>query len=131
MNDDRKQLALDVMTNAIETGAVGYWAIMSESPERLPLDDGIPGDICKVLLEEFDESTGQPIEPRRVYEITPQKVISAMKKISSDAIRINSALQNRIKVMLDANDYCEGEGGDAESDEVILQVACFGEIVYG
>lgn len=127
MKTEESQLARDVLTNFIESGwyrdfatNVDYTRIESNGDDNL--------EINNVKFEEFDESTGQPLEPRRVFEITPVKVLKAMRKIASDATNLNSDIRGRVKEAIDELDY---GNLDAETDSCIVQVAAFGEVVYG
>ena len=127
LNQAQIELARDVLTNAIETGAIGYWTCNQEWSRK----DGVDGEmITRISFEVRDENTDAPIEPRTVYTITEEKVIEAMKTIAIENA-INPDLHKRITGMWAADDYLAGEGGDSESDDVIVQVAALGRVTFG
>lgn len=130
MNEKQRQLALDVMTNAIETGAIGYWATMYERPTRVKLEDGEIGDIESFKIVDSDSDVTEPL---RTYTVEPNSILAAMEKIMKGEAPVRSDLRQNIGVMYLLEDYCADgvPGGDAETDDVIVQIACFGELVYG
>lgn len=121
------ELARDILTNAIEAPAIHYWTCEVEWDRN----DGVDGEmITEIRFEVLDESTGGPVEPRKVYTVNEEKVIEAMKTIAIED-NINSDLHKRITGMWASDDYCAGQGGDAESDDVIVQVAALGRVTFG
>lgn len=121
------ELARDVMTNAIEAPAINYWTTNVEW-ER---NDGADGEmITQIRLEVMDESTGEPMEPRHVYTVTEETVIEAMRKIVITA-EIRSDLHKLITNMWANDDYLAGRGGDAETDDAIIQFATLGKLTFG
>lgn len=127
LNQAQIELARDILTNAVETGAIGYWTCEVEWDRN----DGVDGEmITEIRFEVLDENTQEPIEPRRVYTITEEKVIEAMKTIAIED-NINPDLHKRITGMWAADDYLAGQGGDAESDDAIVQVAALGKVTFG
>lgn len=125
MNAELKQLSWDVMTNFVESRYSSWFMNLDYKRKDVEADEL---DIISLEFEEYDEGTMQPLEPRRVFEITEVKVIKAMRKIASDATNLNSELVDRIKEALDEENYCDL---DAETDDCIIQIAAFGELVYG
>lgn len=122
-----KELAFDVMTNAIETGAIGYWT----TNQNWSRNDGVDGEmIDSISFEVQDENTLQPVEPRVVYHINAEKIIDAMERIAIEKLT-GPELHKRITGMWATNDYLAGEGGDSESDDAIVQVAALGRITFG
>lgn len=117
-------LARDVLTDFVESG-YSQW-FMNLEYNRLPEDQDL--FITEVRFEEYDEGTMTPVEPRRVFTITETKVIKAMRKIAMEAVDIRSDLRDRIKEALHDENYANL---DAETDDCIVQVAAFGELVYG
>jgi hypothetical protein len=124
MNQEEQTLARDVLTNFVESGWSQWF--MNLDYTRLPEDQDL--FITEVKFEEFDEGTMQPLVPRRVFHITEVKVLKAMRKIASDATNVNTDIQDRIKEALKEQEYANL---DAETDDCIIQVAAFGELVYG
>jgi hypothetical protein len=125
MNTEEKQLAWDVMTNFVES-AYSQWYMNLEYTRKDVDADEL--DIINIKFEEYDEDTMTPVEPRRVFEITEVKVIKAMRKIASDATNLNTDITDRVKEALADQDYANL---DAETDDCIVQIAAFGELVYG
>lgn len=125
MNAEKKQLAWDIMTNFVESGYSQWFMNLDYKRKDVEADEL---DITELSFEEFDEDTMKPIEPRRVYQITPVLVLSAMSKIALGKISINDELAKRISESLADEDYLDL---DAETDDCIIQVAAFGELVYG
>lgn len=123
MNKEKVQLARDVLTNFVESG-YSQW-FMNLDYNRLPEDQDLW--ITKVSFEEFDEDTMTPVEPRKVFTITEADVIKAMRTICHGDL-IASTLQARIHEALTEEEYANL---DAETDDCIIQIAAFGELVYG
>lgn len=127
LNQAQIELARDILTNAIESSAIRYWTVNREWERK----DGVDGEmITRISFEVRDERTNAPVEPRRVYTITEEMVIDAMKTIAIENA-INPDLHKRITGMWAADDYLAGEGGDSESDDVIVQVAALGSVTFG
>jgi hypothetical protein len=125
MNTEETQIARDVMTNFVESGYSQWFMNLDYTRKDVEADEL---DVINLKFEEYDEGSMEPVEPRRVFEITETKVIKAMRKIASDATNINSEITDRIKEALGDQDYANL---DAETDDCIIQVAAFGEVVYG
>lgn len=125
MNAEETQIARDVMTNFVESGWSQWFMNLDYTRKDVEADEL---DIINLKFEEFDEGTMQPLEPRRVFEITEEKVIRAMRTITMTDFRINDDLKRRIYEALSEEDYLNL---DAETDDCIIQVAAFGQLVYG
>lgn len=125
MNAEETQIAFDVMTNFVESGWSQWHMNLDYNRKDVEADEL---DIVLLTFEEYDEDSMMPVEPRKVFTITPVKVIKAMRKIASDATNLNSSIVDRIKEALEDQDYANL---DAETDDCIIQVAAFGEVVYG
>lgn len=127
MNQAAKELANDILTNAVECDAIGYWTC-----RQAWVRDEEDHMIVSLEFEVRDEDTMKPVEPRVVYNLDAKKILAAMKRIATDdSLRINPHLRKRIADMWKAKDYLEGEGGDTQSDDVIVQIAALGEITFG
>lgn len=124
VNQEKTQLAYDVLTNFVES-RYSQW-FMNLDYKRLDVEADLL-DITEVSFEEFDEETMQPLEPRKVFVINPDKVIRAMNTIANGDL-VMGEIQNRIYEALVEEDYLNL---DAETDDCIIQVACFGTLVYG
>lgn len=121
------ELARDIMTNAIEAPAINYWTTNVEWFR----EDGEDGEmITKIHFEVLDESTGEPVEPRSLYTVTEETVIAAMEKIMREG-GVRPDLHKLIANMWANDDYLAGVGGDAETDDVIIQFATLGKLTFG
>lgn len=125
MNAEKKQLAWDIMTNFVESRYSSWFMNLDYKRKDVEADEL---DIVSLEFEEFDEDTMTPVEPRRVFQIDQAKVIKAMRTITMTDFRINDELKRRIYEALSEEDYLDL---DAETDDCIIQVAAFGELVYG
>lgn len=119
------ELARDILTNAVETGAIMYWTT-NQDWDR----DEEDHMIVRLRFEVRDENTGGPVEPRVVYHIDEPQIIEAMKTIAIENA-INPDLHKRITGMWASDDYLAGQGGDSESDDVIVQVAALKRLTFG
>jgi hypothetical protein len=125
LKQPEEQITFDVMTNFVESGYSQWFMNLDYKRKDVEADEL---DITEVSFEEFDEDTMRPLEPRRVFVITPDKVIAAMRKISNGEVEISPSTQERIHEALVDRDYANM---DAETDDCIIQVACFDALVYG
>jgi len=125
LKQQEEQITFDVMTNFVESGYSQWFMNLDYKRKDVEADEL---DIIELSFEEFDEDTMQPLEPRRVFTITPDKVIAAMRKISNGEVEISPSIQERIHESLVDRDYANM---DAETDDCIIQVACFDALVYG
>lgn len=121
------ELARDVMTNAIEAPAIHYWTTNVEWFR----EDGEDGEmVTKIRFEVMDESTQEPVSPRVVYVVDEEAVIAAMEKIMREG-GVRPDLHKLIANMWANDDYLAGVGGDAETDDVIIQFAALGKLTFG
>lgn len=110
------KLARDVMENFRETCPSGYWVDslrVDESDGRLYID----------------ESEGET-----VLQVTAEGVCAAFEKVASrEYANLRRDLFKTIRDMWEAEDYLgeDGPGGDLETDDVLVQIAAFGSVVYG
>lgn len=125
LKQQEEQIAFDVMTNFVESRYSQWFMNLDYKRKNVEADEL---DIIEMSFEEFDEDTMQPLEPRRVFVITPEKVIAAMNKISNGEVEISPVVQERIHESLVDRDYANM---DAETDDCIIQIACFDALVYG
>ena len=106
------QLANDIIDIALQ-GGIGHWA---KKEARYGVG---------IVLREFDEETG---------EITSQHLVSrtgimnAMRDILLGKVQVNKDIAMNIwQAYKDKDAFYL----DAQDTDVIIQVACFGQIVYG
>lgn len=121
----REQYAMDTLTNAIECG-ISYWAVgrkfkttkdgLYTSCEIRPNpDEGLPFD-------KGDKRNGW-------QELNTEKILAACDLILSDAGAKLCAHRIRAEILGDISD--NGCRSDADTADVIVQVALFGELVFG
>ncbi len=129
MKQELLQITRDVMTNFVESGYPQWFMNLDYKREDVDAD---LLDITELRFEEFDEDTMQPLLDekgnRHVFTITSEKVLAAMKRISNGEVEISPNVQERIHESLVDQDYANL---DAETDDCIIQVACFDSLVYG
>jgi hypothetical protein len=105
------QEANEILTTAIETGAIGYWA-NDYGPVTITRGT-VTGDIIKAVIR----AVGADSKPH-TYTITSDEINAAVQKIAADG-QYTSLIQ----------DIAEGDV-DADGADVIVQIACFGEGLY-
>lgn len=124
-----RTLSHDVMTNFVESGWSQWFCNLEYKRKDVEADEL---EIIELSFEEYDEGTGEPLTDddgnRKVYVITHKQIRDAMKKIAAGESNLNSELTDRIKEAVRDRNYANL---DAETDDCIVQVAAFGEVVYG
>lgn len=124
-----KELSYDVLTNFVESRYSSWFCNLDYDRKNVEADEL---EITNVSFEEYDEGTGRPLVDddgnRRVFVITHKQVQAAMKKIASGETNVAESLAARIRESYRERDYLNL---DAETDDCIIQVAAFGELVYG
>lgn len=124
-----KELSYDVMTNFVESRYSSWFCNLDYNRKDVEADEL---EIINLSFEEFDEGTGEPLTDddgnRKVFVITHKNIQAAMKKITDGEVFINDDLRRRIKESYREREYIDL---DAETDDCIVQVAAFGELVYG
>ena len=124
-----QQLSRDVMTNFVESRYSDWFMNLDYKREDVEAD---LLDITQVSFEEFDEGTMEPLVDedgnRRVYVITHKQIQLAMKRIAEGQTNVASDIAELIKDSYKAREYLDL---DALTDDCIVQVAAFGQLVYG
>ena len=116
----RAQFLSDILHTSIE-GGIDYWALYRNA--------GLHGDNLMSIQLRPDEPSFNRFDPRDDWqEINIEKVADAITKICTGTVRISKDRQDTISTALLAND-----AGmiDADLADCIVQVAAFGEIVFG
>lgn len=95
--------------------AIGYWARNTEFIE--PYNENDPPSTLTVVCDEG-----------RIHLLTAPLIEEAMSKIVENKIEVSNSTRNDVTRSIKENDmsYIDANAADA-----IIQVACFGEIVYG
>ena len=106
------QFLSDIIVTAVE-GGTNYWAQVSNYSHA----------------DENTHATFHDMEDGQRYPITPTDVQEAIEQIiGGDTSGIHPVIVNKIAVAVREN-----EAGDVDADlaDLIVQVACFTEVVYG
>lgn len=108
------QFSKDVIVTA-RCGAIGYWA----------QEVGYYASIGAMMIDEFDEETGETTDSHVVNAASIREAINS--------ILLGSVSVNRDIAMCIWQGNKDKDAGmiDADAADVIVQVACFGQIVYG
>jgi len=111
----------DVLTTAVEGGS-GYWLFGEDvQPRSAQAIRNSDHDVTRI---EFEVVVGSNDDGRRV--VTPQKIVDAAQKVLDGRVQVRPDLVDQIGTL--------GTGRfdiDADAADVLVQVAAFGEIVYG
>lgn len=112
-------LGADILTNAVETGAIGYW--LTELVDA-PRDAELRITSITFTAEGVDD------DDSKRFTVTPDDIIKAMRKVRDGKVRINSELKDWISGDLKEQEYING---DALTDDALVQIAAFDSIVFG
>lgn len=131
-----EKLAWDVMTNGYETG-IAYW--VNEEPDILNLQATRTEDLDVTVIRfriigELILPSKHPDYSREIVRtLDARTILEAMCKLANGEVSVNETIQKVIIDQLISADYCgdKSAGGDAESDDCIIQTALLGKIVYG
>ncbi len=115
LDDTRKQFCTDVLTIALE-GGVDYWAV-GRNAQRTP-----DLDYTSIELRDSEDSS-QPF-----HLVNAETIETSVNRIIGGGVKIAEHLKAEIETAWLEND---ASVIDATTSDVIVQVACFGEIVYG
>ena len=106
------------MTDFVETGAGNYWGVV----RNVVRDDDAWVISFEVREEEFDD----PIVSGPLWhKITPQIFLDAVNELKRNPAKY--------KVSPHYGDWYKGDewNNDADSDDIVVQIAALGEVVYG
>jgi hypothetical protein len=106
----RQEFIHDIAETALH-GGIGHWAVAEQTGEWGTRDD------CTVRCRESGEAFG-----------LLRAVRFGLMVAGRSGIKINPGIRRDIVMSNRAND---GGGIDATAADVIVQLGCFGEIVYG
>lgn len=112
------QACMDILTTGIEAGptyGIGYWA------EVRALHRTKKGDIVSAqLLDREGAPEGE--EPER-HSVTLDSIAKALSAMLRDPVKTDSGTWGQ-RIILD-------DGLDGPLADAIIQVACFGKVIYG
>jgi hypothetical protein len=115
---DKRQFLLDVMCTAIEGGITG-WA-RARDIERTASE----GDYLSFKVRDAEDST----DPW--HDITPEKIEEAIAKIGDPSCDVKAAADYRDQITAAYADLDAGNI-DGELADIIVQVAAYGEVIFG
>jgi hypothetical protein len=120
-NEAQLKLAQEVLGNFEATIQAGYWVeYMSDAYGR---DEKANPAALTIYDAEGEEM--------RVHR---EDVAEAFVKVLNGEVRLRKDLRKTIGQMWLEEDYLGGEfgiGGDFETDDVLVQIAAYGEVVWG
>jgi hypothetical protein len=114
---ERVDFLCGIITTAVE-GGINYWSHVSDY--QWEWDTAMNFTSASVTVHE-DESDDE-------FVIDIDKVASAIGKLVAGNVQVRNSLLATLK---EANRENEGGEIDADLADIIIQVACFGEIIYG
>lgn len=129
----RQQFLADIIITAVE-GGTGYWATAFSYRHETPT-------LTRVVLvpnEDYEEvaraafAGGPDIDQtwlkQHGYEVETWQIESAIERIIDRKADVGLNLRARLQFASSNNDAGDIDAGDADS---IVQIACFGKLVYG
>lgn len=111
------QEAADILTTAIESNGIQYWACLYDKI-NIWRSDKLDGSIIKAVFKtDKEEGNGTPI----TYTVDLKSVRRGVNLLFDPKTNVSKDI---LKSVID--DDIDSEGADC-----IIQLACFGEIIYG
>lgn len=112
------ELTVDDFADIVDTAgyAIGYWADEAEYDEPYHADD--PEATYAISCEEGTQ----------IYELTKQDIERAIAMIFDNRVSTCPSIRDDVSLAIKESDmgYIDAYAADA-----IIQVACFGEVIYG
>jgi hypothetical protein len=116
-----EQTARDILTGAIE-GGMNFWAGVSEI-ERTEELDVISAKFWDANAEVNEEADFEP------KTLTTKDIKAAIRKLATEAVKYGENYKDVARgLMFDGSMEYDWDANDADA---IVQVAMFGEVVYG
>jgi len=122
MDEKYKDEFLDCVVITALEGGIGYWSVCSE------YNSGSLGEPARAVIQEFDESTGEPYGEKLVVDRA--LITKALDRIT-DLTQPRLANKEITKYIIFG--VLDDDPGNIDTDcaDVIVQVGLFGKIVYG
>ena len=114
----REEFLDDVIVTAIE-GGIGYWSVCHSYKWKDQSE-------VTAVIQEFDEWKNEPVGDK--IKLDRKMVRRGIREILSGDTNCGDYL---IKMVAAANATNDGCDIDADGADAIIQVACFGNLVYG
>jgi hypothetical protein len=128
---ERHEFLCDVLTSALETPAIAYWARLCDldgyEVKRNPNTHNgkVPGSVCLLIIEPHEGDTWPG--KRRVH-LTPKDVQRGIELIRRKSFEIGIETRGQILAAFAVRDAGHLDG---PAVDCIVQAAVFGELVYG
>ncbi|MCU1675972.1 MAG: hypothetical protein JWM93_730 [Frankiales bacterium] len=127
----RAQFLADILTTAVE-GGIQYWAHVDEYRWWSPTLDGGTAEHADGTANAYARITDLEVESGE-RTITVDDIARALRTISKHPI---TGMNETTRRLIIANDHANGDAEhfdviDADSADAIVQVALYGEVVYG
>lgn len=119
-----EEIAAATLTVAAECG-IDYWANFKTTRLATGPHEGWVAAITNFT----DAETGEPFEVKMLrQQVNDNSLYGAFRKVIEGKVQVAPDIRNYI-----VRAVCEGDAGmiDAEAADVLVQVALFGEIVFG
>ncbi len=111
----RQQFLADILTTALE-GGIDYWA----SVKCIQRD--MQGNPMGYQVRDCED----PSEPW--CAVTRQSIVVAMQLVTDSSVKVREDIRTAVILADHNNDACDI---DAEAADVLVQIAAFGEVVFG
>lgn len=136
-----EQYITDILTNGIEMGGLGYWlkvieVVLPEGVERedfriggrLNNDDGLTGAPLarQIMYPGVVVKCEDSEDPDNEFTLTREKIIEGLALLAKGEYANGEKMGTRRHWT-----NIVGENDDVETADVVLQMAAFGNIVYG
>lgn len=120
-------LTTDVLTIAVE-GGIAYWVneeIHDKRIKGVKIGRNKELDVLSITFAQIDKMDKQPAAD---FILTRGLIREAMNKIHRGEVAINPDIRDWVATALRDND---ASGIDADAADAIVQIAIYGEIVFG
>jgi hypothetical protein len=120
-----EQNLLDALTTAVE-GGISYWVNNEEDFNKVSLERDADLNVTKLVF--YGRGNVNDDDNKR-YEIVPSDLVGAAQKILSrePKCEVSGSITGQIATLA-SKDFCDI---DAWGADVLVQVAAFGEVVFG
>lgn len=122
-----KELLEDVMVTALE-GGIGYWAcLLNDTPEWEEYDEKFPDEPTSVVAA-YMLWDGKNISFEHDYDETmdePAVCSINLKDLERACDQFKRVYHQTVQERIDNSEF------DSDDADVIIQFACFGEVIYG
>jgi hypothetical protein len=109
----------DLLVTAVESGSSAYWAGFTEVSRD--------GNLDILFVKVADEDNGA------TYDVTPQNIGEGLQRLATRMSQETLSESWMLKQDAASRHFTDAitENGDSTTADVVLQMACFGEVLYG